>query len=207
MWKLSRTAFVKVYYGCWSSQGFKGRLDKFTKIHLVTHYIGPFNLQYLRGKQWCISLKYSSSGISFWATSEVYYEATRASAWPTRPAMFIQTSKCRRKMNSIYLGRNSSATSHTRPSNYVCPFCILDTNPFVRDIFFCLISHPSVLPVPYQPLSFYSQTSVEHIAGNLWILLVGLCDLITSDSLLPLLKKVLQTACNRYHSLPDKGRS
>lgn len=64
-----------------------------------------------------------------------------------RPATFLQKSKCRMNMNSICLRRNSSVTSHARPSNDVWSFCILDMNPFVEEGFTDSIPHPSVLLV------------------------------------------------------------
>lgn len=96
-----------------------------------------------------------------------------------RPAMFLQKSKCRRNMNSIYLRRNSSVPSHTRPSDDVRSFCIcqrgiywFNTPPFC---FTCSI---------VRLFHFTSWTSVEHTIWHLWNLWVGLCDVITSDSLI-----------------------
>lgn len=72
---------------------------------------------------------------------------------PARPALFLQKSKHRRNMNSIYLRRNGSVTTHTSPSNYVRSFCVLYMIPLVKEGFTDLIPHPSVLPVPQSGFS------------------------------------------------------
>lgn len=73
-------------------------------------------------------------------------------------------------MNSIYLERNSNATSHTRPSNDVYSFCILDTNPFVREIFFFVL---------YPTLLFHLfHISLFHFTHGLqWNILHGICEI------------------------------